>query len=152
VSAISSTNIQISNGITSPVFDQRSASSRVGIMDGQTIVIGGLMQDQNNTTVQKVPLLGSIPLIGALFQRSQVEKIKTELLIFLTPHVAAQAEALRPMSIDETQSLRLTPSAVQPGMFEEHLRGMDRGAAPQTQPTQPTSPVRSINLGDPSAR
>ena len=153
ISALSASQVTISNGVTSPVFDQRSANSRVGIMDGQTIVIGGLMQDQNTTTLQRIPLLGSIPFLGTLFSRNQVSKVKTELLIFLTPHVAAQAPSLQPMTDDEQRGLRLTPSAIGPGVYDEHLRGLRRGGAPpSTDPTAPTtgpSPVHSIDLGDP---
>ena len=62
------------------------------IRDGKTIVIGGLMQDQKTLTVNKIPIMGDIPIIGAAFSRTQVDKTKTELLIFLTPHVAQQPE------------------------------------------------------------
>jgi hypothetical protein len=69
------------------------------------------------------------------------------LLIFLTPHVAQRPDALQPMSDDEGKGWRLTPTAVQPGTWEEQMRGMRRGALPQTRPAQPTSPVNTINLG-----
>jgi len=75
------------------VYATRSAQSRVGIKNGQTIVIGGLMEDKKTETVDKVPVLGDLPLVGALFRRTQIDKTKTELLIFLTPHVAQEARA-----------------------------------------------------------
>src|SRR5262249_46404369 len=106
ISALTDTTVQISNGVTAPIFQNRSAQSRVGIKDSQTIVIGGLMQDQKTQTLEKVPLLGDIPLLGLAFQRNQVKKTKTELLIFLTPHVAAAPEALRSMSADEVKGLK----------------------------------------------
>jgi general secretion pathway protein D len=153
ISSFSETTVQLSPGVNSPVFQQRAASSRVGILNGQTIVIGGMMQDQKTATLQKVPLIGDVPLLGLLFQRNQVQKTKTELLIFLTPHVAQAPQALQPMSADESRGLRLTPSAVSPGTFEDHLRGMERGSAgstPQTQPSEPQSPVNSIDLTTPA--
>ena len=70
-----------------PVIDTRYANSRVAIMDGQTIVIGGLISDEKTDVIQKVPLLGSIPLIGFLFQNTTKEDKKTNLLLFITPHV-----------------------------------------------------------------
>ena len=55
-----------------------------------------LSQDQKTLTVSKVPLLGDIPGLGTLFSRTQVDKTKTELLIFLTPHVALAPDRLKP--------------------------------------------------------
>src|SRR5205823_9853112 len=63
--------------------------------------IGGLMEDKKTESVSKVPLLGDIPWLGAIFQRRQDSKTKTELLIFLTPHVAARTDVLPEMSEDE---------------------------------------------------
>ena len=77
ISAISNTNVQITNNVTSPVFDKRSAQSRVAVQDGNTVVIGGLMEDKDNITVNKIPILGDIPWIGPLFQRKQDDKTKT---------------------------------------------------------------------------
>jgi general secretion pathway protein D len=133
ISQLTGTTVPISEVVNAPVFAKRSAQSRVGIRDGQTIVIGGLMEDRKTSTVQKVPILGDIPLLGQLFRRTQISKTKTELLIFLTPHVAQQPDALKPMSADEMKGTTLTPRAVGPGTFEDHMRGMQRGA------TQPTS-------------
>jgi general secretion pathway protein D len=142
ISAISNSTVPISSNVNAPIFDNRSAQSRVGIRDGDTIVIGGLMQDQKTQTLSKVPFLGDIPGLGLLFQRNQTDLTKTELLIFLTPHVAAQAQRLKPMSQDEMKGMKVTPNAVEPGDFQEQMRGMDRGGL-TTQPTtvpQPTEP------------
>jgi general secretion pathway protein D len=148
VQQLTAQNIAITNNTNSPVISKRSADSRIAVVDGQTIVIGGMMEDRKTSTVSKIPLLGDIPGLGMLFSRTQVTKTKTELLIFLTPHVAQKPDRLQPMSDDETRGLRLTPNAVQPGTYEEQMKGMRRGELPQTQPTQPASPVRSINLTD----
>ena len=136
--------VSIAQGVTAPIFSKRSSSSRVGIADGQTIVIGGLFQDQKTTTITKVPLLGDLPYIGAAFTRYQNDRTKTELLIFLTPHVALQPGALQPMSADELRGTVLTPNAVGPGVFQDYQRGMQRGGSgvrPSTQPNifEPTS-------------
>ncbi len=136
ISSQSNQSIPIQAGVNSPVFNQRSASSRVAIRDGETIVIGGLMQDQKRQTVTKVPILGDIPYLGLLFQRDEVTKTKTELLIFLTPHVAQAPDHLRAMSVDEMSGVHLTPGAVQPGTFQEHITGMQLGGS-STQPALP---------------
>jgi general secretion pathway protein D len=152
ISSMTQTTIQLSPGVNSPVFQKRDANSRVGIVDGQTIVIGGLMQDQNTTTLQKVPILGDIPLLGALFRRNQVEKTKTELLIFLTPHVVQKPDTLQMMSNDEMKGTKLTPKAVAPGVFDDHMQGMQRGQLPQTRPAEPISPVNQIDLSEPQEK
>lgn len=151
ISQLTNSNIQISAGVTSPIFDQRTANSRVGIRNDDTIVIGGLMQDQKTVTVNKIPLLGDIPLVGAVFSRTQVDKTKTELLIFLTPHVALQPGLLQSMSEKEKGTLKLTPNAVDPGVYQEHMNGMRTGEMPQTQPAYPgaENPVTHIPLERP---
>lgn len=146
ISSFTQATVQISAGVNAPIFQQRGAQSRVGIKDGQTIVIGGLMEDRKNSTLSKVPILGDIPFLGLLFQRNNVTKTKTELLIFLTPHVAAAPESLKPMSIDEQKGLKLTPEAVQPGMFQEHMEGMQRGG------TSPERQERSRQFQTPAGR
>ena len=140
ISSISDQSITVSTGITSPVFNQRQAESHVQIRDGETIVIGGLMQDQKTQTISKIPILGDIPYIGLIFQRDQVTKTKTELLLFLTPHVAMSPDRLQGMSNDEVRGLQLTPNAVQPGTFQYHMDGMRRGGSA----TQPALPVPKV--------
>ena len=140
ISQLTGQTVPISEQVSAPVIAKRSAESRVGIRNGQTIVIGGLMEDRKTSTINKVPILGDIPLIGYLFSRTQVDKTKTELLIFLTPHVAQEPDTLSPMSQDEMKGTQLTPRAVGPGVFDEHMRGMARGEVPETQPTTRSMP------------
>jgi len=127
ISQTTAETVPISETVDAPVFAKRSAQTRIAILDEQTIVIGGLMEDRINSKVTRVPVLGSIPVLGALFRRTDEETEKTELLIFLTPHVAAEATQLQRMSEDEVSGARVVPRAVAPGMFEEHMEGMRRG-------------------------
>jgi general secretion pathway protein D len=150
ISALTAQTVTIQNGVSLPVFDVRSAESYITVHDGQTVVIGGLMQDQKTESVNKIPLLGDIPLIGKLlFSYTNDDKQKTELLIFLTPHVAAAPDALTPLRESEMKGLKATPNAVAPGVFQEHMRGMERGG-PSTQPATSLSPLDSIELRKPS--
>jgi general secretion pathway protein D len=135
ISAISNTTVQITNNVNATVFDKRSAESRVAVQNGETAVIGGLMEDQDNITNNKVPVLGDIPFIGPLFQHKNDQKTKTELLIFLTPHVASRADVLNAMGQDEVKHTKLVPNAVYPGAFQEHQAGLKAGETPTT--TQP---------------
>ena len=70
-----------------PTINTRVLESTVRLRDGETIILGGLIQDQEQITHHKVPLLGSIPLLGRLFRSTSKDLRKTELVIFLTPHV-----------------------------------------------------------------
>ncbi len=64
----------------------------VRIKDGETLVIGGLIQEQTHKTVTKIPILGDIPGIGAAFRSSSNERIKTELVILITPKIIKDNE------------------------------------------------------------
>jgi general secretion pathway protein D len=144
----SGAGVTVSPGVTAPIFDIRQAQSRVAVKNGQTIVIGGLMQDEKTQTISKIPLLGDIPYIGPLlFSRAQNEKTKTELLIFLTPHVIPQPAGLKVMSHEEERGMQLVPKAVGPGVFQTQMKDMRRGALPEPAATQATeNPVHDIKL------
>jgi len=117
--------VQISEDLFPEVFATRSASTRVAVLDGQTIVIGGLIEDQMSDTVRKVPLLGDIPIAGALFRRTIKEKSKTELLIFLTPHVAKEPKALTPISEAERARSNLDKDKQTSEIFQRHMDAME---------------------------
>ena len=70
-----------------PTLDTQSAQTKVLIEDGGTVVIGGVMTTNQNTTIQQVPILGSVPVIGHLFSRTAVSVSTQELLFFLTPRI-----------------------------------------------------------------
>ncbi len=67
--------------------ERRSITTSVRVKDGSTVLIGGLLNNQDSTTVRKVPILGHLPLIGALFSSSSKTSSERELLIFITPHL-----------------------------------------------------------------
>jgi general secretion pathway protein D len=70
-----------------PTTSKRSVKTQIVARDQSTIVIGGLIQDRNTKTVKKIPLLGSLPIIGWLFRDTVTTKQKTNLLLFLTPYI-----------------------------------------------------------------
>jgi general secretion pathway protein D len=90
-----------SGTINSPVINSRSADTVVVVPDRQTVVIGGLMLNQNQQVDSKIPVLGDIPLLGAAFRRRVKNDTKTELLIFLTPHIVKQPSELAALTADE---------------------------------------------------
>ena len=86
-----SENITISVG---PTTTKRATKTSVVLKDKQTVVIGGLLQEREEEQISKVPLLGDVPLLGWLFKYKSVVKKKTNLLVFLTPHVIRETASL----------------------------------------------------------
>ncbi len=128
ISTTTAKTVPISETVNASVFAKRSSVSRVSVLDGQTIVIGGLVKDQLTESVEKVPLLGDIPVVGGAFQNTEKEKEKTELLIFLTPYVVTRPEELKQMSESVQSESQLVPNAVGPGVFEKHMSDMQNSA------------------------
>jgi|GEM_PF-6124985 len=75
------------NNINQPVFSVREVDTEVVLHDGQTVVLGGLMREDIKQVEEKIPILGNIPLAGALFRSSSEQKMKRNLLIFVTVHL-----------------------------------------------------------------
>ena len=96
-------SVPISAGVNAPVIDTRSADTVVVTPDGQTVVIGGLMQNDKSEAESKIPFLGDIPILGNLFKHKVNSDAKTELLIFLTPHVIGAPAQLAGLSDREKE-------------------------------------------------
>ncbi|HOX57789.1 MAG TPA: hypothetical protein P5205_06190 [Candidatus Paceibacterota bacterium] len=117
ISSIDQTlTVPISAGVAAPVIDIRSADTVAVTADGQTVIIGGLIGTSNAKTDTKIPLLGDIPLLGNLFKRRQTADSKSELLIFLTPHIVQAPGELAALSARERQR-----SGASKGLTEEEL-------------------------------
>ncbi|MDD5434109.1 MAG: type II secretion system secretin GspD, partial [Nitrospira sp.] len=84
-----------------PITNKRSAETSVVVTDNETVVIGGLIKDDVTITERKVPLLGDIPLLGFLFKYRSRQNSKTNLLIFLSPHIIRDSDALAAISNDK---------------------------------------------------
>ncbi len=82
-------NVTTSNNNTIPVVETSEAETTVLVKDGVTIVIGGLIKDEKINTDSRIPVLGSIPLIGGAFRNKDHLTRKTELVIFLTPRIVS---------------------------------------------------------------
>lgn len=76
--------------VTSPVIDKRELNSNVLIKSGDTLAIGGLLQDEQTKTRAKVPILGDIPILGYAFQEKTAARVKRNLLVFVTPTIIKQ--------------------------------------------------------------
>jgi len=93
--------VPIAQGVNAPVIDTVSANTVAITPNGQTVVIGGLMQRSKASAEQKIPFLGDIPLLGNLFKRTTTSNAHEELLIFLTPYVIQAPTQLAALSKDE---------------------------------------------------
>jgi len=84
-------NTQIDNGIPRvqgiPALDTQSAQTKVTVADGGTVVIGGIIVTNQQTNITEVPIVGSLPIIGYLFRRTNVSVTSQELLFFITPRI-----------------------------------------------------------------
>lgn len=90
---------------TTPTTLKRTAKTTVTIKNNQTVVLGGLIGEDNNTTAGKMPFLGDIPLLGWLFKYQSKSMAKTNLFIFITPHIVrtfSEAAALSKKKKDES--------------------------------------------------
>ena len=107
ITTLSADTVPISNTINAPIIAKRAAETHVVVPSGKTIVIGGLMEDLNTESVNKIPVLGDIWLLGALFRHTVKEKTKRELLIFLTPTLVDTGTSLVALSAGEQQHSEL---------------------------------------------
>lgn len=128
--------IPISTGVVAPVINKRSADTVVVTPDGQSVVIGGLMENSKTATDSKVPFLGDIPWIGNLFKRRQRGGTKTELLIFLTPHIVRSPADLIPTSNTEAAKATKAPNAFSEDELNRFLDGVPLKKQEKPEPTK----------------
>jgi type II secretory pathway component GspD/PulD (secretin) len=79
-----------------PEISTRDTQTTVHLRDNETLVIGGLIQENDSRTTTKIPLLGDIPLVGRVFRNDQVNNARNELIIVVTPHVVAPGTSVIP--------------------------------------------------------
>ena len=84
-------SVSIVGGISIPALTVRRASTTIELRDGQSFVIGGLLQTNNKNNIDQLPWLGSVPVLGALFSSKHYQKNKTDLVIIVTPHIVRPA-------------------------------------------------------------
>lgn len=92
---VSSVAQTTTSGIDSPTISQRKITTTVVVNDGQTLALGGLIEESKGVTRTKVPIAGDIPIVGNLFKRKKDTQRKTELLILITPRVVRSGSEAR---------------------------------------------------------
>jgi type II secretory pathway component GspD/PulD (secretin) len=71
----------------------REAETTVMVKNGESVVIGGLIRDEEVITVTEVPILAQLPLVGELFRHRRTDKKKSEVLVFITPRIVEEKKA-----------------------------------------------------------
>lgn len=107
----------LSNQNSVPIINTRKASTTLLMNDGQVVVIGGLRSRNKRNTIEKIPLLGDLPLIGFLFSDDKVVVEHSELVVFLSPHIYKD-EPLADKQIKRFNELKNSPTLE----FPEHTR------------------------------
>ncbi|KAA0889789.1 type II secretion system protein GspD [Oryzomonas rubra] len=122
ISAIGST-VTVGSGSTDRITTKRSAKTNVVVKDNEMIVIGGLIQDQDDETISKVPFFGDIPGLGWLFKTKSKSKTKTNLMILLTPHIVKDNSDLT--AVSDTQRAKFGDAAkkVEPVDLQKEISG-----------------------------
>jgi general secretion pathway protein D len=113
--------VPIGNNTNAITIDKRSAETVVVTPHAQTVVIGGLMSTQRDETVEKIPILGDIPILGIPFRRTVKNDVKTELLIFLTPYIVNDANGIARATSDELSRSELAEKAFTEKDFSKYL-------------------------------
>jgi general secretion pathway protein D len=121
-----------------PTTSKRSVKTQIVAKDQSTIVIGGLIQERANREVRKVPVLGSLPVLGTLFRDSTTRKQKTNLLVFLTPYIIR----------DEGDYRRIfEKKRKEQEDFMVRFYGKKRGYQPDVDYGRKAGPLSRIHLG-----
>ena len=104
ISQLSAKTTQISSDVAAPIINKRAVDTVVTVKDGQSVVIGGLIQTTEEQRRTKVPYLADIPILGLPFRTKKDTNVKTELLVILTPRVIpGEAGTAEPLIQDVTE-------------------------------------------------
>jgi len=150
--------IEIDTQLRAPITAKRQATTTVEVRDGQTVIIGGIISKQRSVSIQGVPILRKLPWIGHLFEDKKTRETRSELLVFLTPHIIiddAQVDALtqqksdqlttNPLDDEEMRPVDLPPADVEARKAfggrndDEETKDDPKGETPE-QPAPPDTP------------
>jgi len=120
------------NATTGPTINKRSIQSSVLADDGSIVVLGGLIQDQYTNGNSKVPWLGSLPLVGALFRTENKDRTKTDLMVFLRPVIIRDSATEQGISMNRYDYIRNETNGYQTD--NRNIRDTQIPALPQVTP------------------
>jgi general secretion pathway protein D len=141
------------SNVNGPSTTKSSIETTVTVDDGAIMVLGGQLKDQYDDGESKVPVLGSIPLVGNLFKSENRTRRKTNLLVFLRPVVIRDAAAAQSLTVDRYDAIRALQKSVQP--TPSVVMPVNESAIlPPLQPPKPNAPVQpapaSVPTPDPA--
>lgn len=93
-----------------PRITTREADATIRVKDGETIVIGGLIKNEDTRSRSRVPLLGYLPIVGYLFGNKSVDLTQTELAVFITPHIMKEPEEIKKVKAFKRQEVYINIS------------------------------------------
>lgn len=94
------------NSADGPITNKREIKTQIMAADGQTVVLGGLIKDDVTTSQTRVPVLGSIPVLGHLFRSQKSNKVKTNLLVFIRPTIIRDDKILTGATAEKYRAIR----------------------------------------------
>ena len=121
-----------SGAVFAPNINKRSANTVVVTPDGQTVVVGGLISNDKSSGDSKVPFLGDIPLLGQLFKFSSKSDQKSELMIFLTPHIVQMPSQLAAMTVRESAQMPMITNSISEQELDQFLERVPVKHLPDT--------------------
>ena len=139
VSALDFTNAVELSGFEVPAITSRKVRTEVELADGQSFVIGGLLDNTESETFAKIPFLGDIPILGKFFQSMQKTKANTELIVIVTPEIVAPIPAGAPLPELKFPAKFLPPNSGIPMNTPDA-----KSAANTPAPPPPTMPVEKL--------
>lgn len=144
---VSSVILATASSSTGPTTNKREIKTTVIVDDGNTVVLGGLMEDKGSDSIEKVPLLGDIPIIGELFKFTNRSKSKTNLMVFLRPVIVRSERDAATFSFDRYEQIH----AAHPHLterrefilrrFEPKVPPAETGPAAETVPAPAPDPA-----------
>jgi pilus assembly protein CpaC len=156
VSSLDFGNAVVMNGFRIPALTTRRTNTELELRDGQTFAIAGLLNNQMNETMQKIPGIGDIPILGYLFRSKAAQKSRTELVVMITPQILREGSpgvtnALPKLAepymspLDEKKSIASPPPAFVPGATTSSTAPLPVPAAAIATPT-PVMSATAPNL------
>jgi len=139
VSALDFTNAVTISGFTVPAITVRRVKTEVELQDGQSFAIGGLLNNTETESFQKIPFLGDIPILGRFFQSIQRTKTNTELIVIVTPEIVSPMPVGGPLPELKFPQAFLPPNSAVP-MHNPDAKTADNTPAPPAT----TMPVESL--------
>jgi pilus assembly protein CpaC len=140
VSALDFTNGLSVSGFNVPALTTRKLNTQVELSEGQSFAIGGLLDNRTTDTLEKIPFIGDIPILGKFFQSKAISKTNTELIVIVTPELVRPIPAGQPVP-----ALKFTAPFLEPNTGKElRTPGLEATGPVPVEPPQPAIPIEKL--------